>query len=453
MIRRRTFVAAALVAVTVFAGSTSTGATPGPDEEAAAEAAEAIQAARDEANAAAADFFEAQSELEQLADEAARLEREQAELEDQVEALRRQVEDVAVNRFLASGSSGIPILTDFREPSEQLQVDVLVGVATDSSADAMDEYDRLFSELESTRDAVADNQAELDAKRAEATALQQAAEEEVVHLQRVEEQRLEDERVYLAFLARQAEEARQREEQRKREEAEAAARAEAEYQAALARQAAEEQAAREAASAAEAAAAQDAADQAAREAADAAAAAAAAAAEEANRPVAPAPEASSGDAAASSGSGSGDGGGSGGGPAVAAVAGGGGGGGLVCPVAGSSSYHDGWGNPRSGGRRHEGVDMMASTGTPLVAVVSGSVTFKQNSLGGNAVWLRGSNGDSYYYAHLSSFEGSSRSVGQGEVIGYVGSTGNAGVPHLHFEVHPGGGAAVNPYPYVVAAGC
>jgi peptidoglycan LD-endopeptidase LytH len=127
---------------------------------------------------------------------------------------------------------------------------------------------------------------------------------------------------------------------------------------------------------------------------------------------------------------------------------------MVCPVRGSSAYSDTWGAARSGGRSHLGVDMLAPTGTPLVAVVSGSVQFKQTSLGGNSVWLNGNNGTRYFYAHLDRFSGSSRGVSQGELIGYVGDTGNArGTPHLHFEVHPGGGAAVNPYPYVVRAGC
>ena len=98
--------------------------------------------------------------------------------------------------------------------------------------------------------------------------------------------------------------------------------------------------------------------------------------------------------------------------------------------------------------------MLAPTGTNLFAVVGGSVRFSSNSLGGNAVWLTGNNGSSYYYAHLDRYEGDSRGVAQGELIGYVGDTGNArGTPHLHFEVHPGGGPAVNPTPSVRAAGC
>ena len=93
--------------------------------------------------------------------------------------------------------------------------------------------------------------------------------------------------------------------------------------------------------------------------------------------------------------------------------------------------------------------MISPGGTPLVAVESGVAQFKQTPLGGNSVWLNGSSGTRYFYAHLSGFEGSSRSVSQGEVIGYVGHTGNTSVNHLHFEVHPNG-PAVNPYPYVAA---
>lgn len=94
---------------------------------------------------------------------------------------------------------------------------------------------------------------------------------------------------------------------------------------------------------------------------------------------------------------------------------------------------------------------MAASGTPLVAVESGYARFDTSRLGGNSVWLDSNGGDSYFYAHLSSWEGSSRSVTKGEVIGYVGATGNTNVAHLHFEVHPGGGVPVNPYPYVRGA--
>ena len=126
-------------------------------------------------------------------------------------------------------------------------------------------------------------------------------------------------------------------------------------------------------------------------------------------------------------------------------------GGMVCPVAGPVSFIDSWGYPRSGGRSHEGVDMMADYGTPAVAIVPGTITTDSaHSLAGNYLVLTGNNGHQYYYAHNQrNIASLGQRVAAGEVIAEVGDTGNAaGTPHLHFEYHPGGGGAVNPYPLV-----
>ncbi len=127
---------------------------------------------------------------------------------------------------------------------------------------------------------------------------------------------------------------------------------------------------------------------------------------------------------------------------------------LVCPVNGAVSFVDSWGAPRSGGRTHKGVDMIAAKRTPLVAIEDAVVKRMGNgSLGGITVWLTGVSGDEYYYAHMDGWaEGLTKgqSVSAGQLIGYVGNTGNARytVNHVHFQFHPGGGSAVNPYPLV-----
>jgi murein DD-endopeptidase MepM/ murein hydrolase activator NlpD len=128
------------------------------------------------------------------------------------------------------------------------------------------------------------------------------------------------------------------------------------------------------------------------------------------------------------------------------------------PVAGLAYYSDDWLNPRYTPKPHlhHGLDIFADFGTPIRSPDRGVVTsFSEGGAGGIAVWVRGSDGTSYYFAHLLE-RAEDLSVGQrvsiGTVLGYVGDTGNAqgGAPHLHFEVHPGGGAAVPPKPAVDA---
>ena len=123
------------------------------------------------------------------------------------------------------------------------------------------------------------------------------------------------------------------------------------------------------------------------------------------------------------------------------------------PVAGAANYRDDWYEARFGPpfHLHEGTDIFAAGGTPVRAPFDGVVRFDDGGLGGKGAYVTLPDGTFYYMAHLDSFAPKVRSgsaVKQGDVIAYVGSSGNAagGAPHVHFEIHPRGGPAVNPKP-------
>ena len=132
------------------------------------------------------------------------------------------------------------------------------------------------------------------------------------------------------------------------------------------------------------------------------------------------------------------------------------GGGYVFPVVGGAQFSDDFGGPRAETGFHQGIDLFSANGTPLVAVHDGTLfRVGWNRLGGWRLWLDDGQGNYFYYAHLSAYSDLARDgarVHAGDVIGYMGDTGDAqGTPfHLHFEMHPDAGWAVPPIAYVTA---
>jgi peptidoglycan LD-endopeptidase LytH len=396
-------------------------------------AANEIIRSQERADRSAQAWADAQSQLDQLEVDQQRLERETAELEARLGGLRSGVETLALQRFISGDAGAGSLFSGVEGPTNQIEADVLARLAANTSTASIDEFEAAQADLRKKQDELTRKQDETRQAAETLEAMRVQSLEDVEAYTQLKNELIKDAEIKAALEAK--EEARRVREAEERRVAEEAAAAAAANEAALA--ATRQQASGSGGGGSGAAAA--------------------------GSSGSASGSGNGSDSGSNSGSGNGSGGSDGGSsgdggadpppapapapaPRPAFVDG------IACPVAGPSAFGDTWGAPRSGGRSHQGVDMMGSRGTPLVAVVGGSVQFKQTSLGGNSVWLSGDNGNKYFYAHLDAFEGSSRGVSQGEVIGYLGDTGNAsGAPHLHFEVHPGGGAAVNPTPTVRAA--
>ncbi len=389
------------------------------DIDTSAKAAQAIVDARDRANRAATELATAEEASAQLTDQISAVQAEVDATAARLTELSKGVEQLALSRFVSGGSSGLSLLAGVGGPTEQVEADVLADAANDVALGSIDDYEATRRRLIQQQSDLAGKQAALDQTAKTLETMRRRAEDEVKVLGELERTLLRDEENRRALAARQAEERRKAEER-----AETAAATQAASQDTSRSPNAPSDAAPGASPAAPAGGDRGPATK--------------------DPPAGQSPKPDPGGGATAPPAGSKGGGGCGDSCGYVDTS-------IVCPVAGTSAFANTFGAARSGGRSHQGVDMLAARGTPIVAVVSGSANPKQTPLGGNSVWLEGNNGNRYYYAHLDAFE-SSGAVSPGDVIGYVGDTGNAkGTPHLHFEIHPGGGAAVNPTPSVRAA--
>ena len=412
---RRTQLLAALLLLVVLAASTvlpasgqdsssstssSTSTTVGDD----AGPTEGLAEARAKAQDASQAYADAEGELALAEDELVVAHDRLAVLAEEIEALEVEVRDVAVRRYVGAGDAS---LFDAEDATEIENREAVLSVVNEADTATIDELTTRRAEAADLRDEMEAAKAEKEAVLADLAASRAEIDAELARLEELERERL-------------AEEKRRREEEAKAA-AEAAERAKAlEELAKLARL----EEAKKAAPAAAAAPTSGPAGRGASATTTPTTKAPGTSTPPATTPPTTTPPAPTEPIASGE---------------------------WICPVQGPHSFIDSWGFPRSGGRRHKGVDMMSARGTPVVAPVSGVVSHRGNSLGGMSFHLDGDDGTYYYGTHLSAYANvGAGHVAAGTLIGYVGDTGNArGNPHLHFEIHPGGqGNAVNPFPTV-----
>jgi peptidoglycan LD-endopeptidase LytH len=384
---------------------------------------------------------EVQERLDAAGDQLSRTEERVAELEietdelvaeaavlvEEVGTLREGMEDRVVALFKrGSVRDPITVFLTSDDPQEALfraQAVERTVVGDLGQVEALVADQRRLAAVEARLE---EQRAELDEAVARQAALTEGLNRDLERARQLEERLEAEEQARREREARERE-ARERREREARERREQAARDAAAAEAADAADAAEAAEATEAAEAAEAAEA---------EAAEAAEAAGDEGADDGD---------DAGDAPASSapsGGTSDDASGGGGSSSTAN------GGGTACPVGQPHSFSDTWGAARSGGRSHRGTDILAPYGTSVHAIVDG--TWAIQSPGPSAgLWaiLHGRDGNQYWYLHLQSHTvGDGASVSAGQQVATNGDTGNArGTPHVHFELHPGGGSAINPY--------
>ena len=368
------------------------------------------------ADAAGARYWEADLALYELGAEIEALSQQVARIDAEVTALRAQMIEIAVQRYIDSGTPP-PILAG-DDINRQAVADALARFVTEGSFDIIDDYRQARDDLEQLQAELAErvrHQEELIGQAGRAAEQVQAELREIGDVYLEIAPRLYEQDRLLDSL--EEEERRRLAEELRRRQAQEARRLEAVRAAA---QAAAAQAAAEAAAA--------------RAAAEAAAEAATPGTGTGELPPVRPGEPTAGAAPVAPEL-----------PVLRAA------GGWVCPLGGPFSHFDDFGAPRHYGGWHKGNDLISPTGTPVLAVESGRVEHRANRIGGNSAYIFADSGNYYYNTHLSAYENVGVGwVPAGTVIGYVGDSGNAaGLPHLHFEYHLGGrGNHINPYPIV-----